>query len=137
MVLRVFRPYTSFVRVTPEGGAPVEMTCLKREGFYECLFPDRSDFFSYTLTFKFGEVVTEPLRDPYSFGPVLGEQDVYFLGEGTHRRLWKTMGAHRREMGGVDGVSFAVWAPNAHRVSVISDISGSDGRDKQIRKHSR
>ena len=135
MVLRVFRPYTSYVHVTPDGDETVEMTCLKREGFYECLFPDRPERFSYTLSFKFGDVVTDPLRDPYSFGPVLGEQDVYFLGEGTHRRLWKTMGAHTRAHEGIDGVTFAVWAPNAFRVSVVGDFNGWDGRVHPMRNH--
>ena len=135
MVLRVFRPYTSYVHVTPDGDETVEMTCMKREGFYECLFQDRPERFSYTLSFKFGDVVTDPLRDPYSFGTVLGEQDVYFLGEGTHRRLWKTMGAHTRAHEGIDGVTFAVWAPNAFRVSVVGDFNGWDGRVHPMRNH--
>jgi len=133
LVLRVFRPFTPWVKVSVEGGDPVEMACLKREGFFECLFPDREERFSYTLEFKFGGIETGPLSDPYSFGPVLGEQDVYYFGEGKHRRLWKTMGAHPRNIDGVDGVAFAVWAPNAHRVSVIGDFNGWDGRVHPMR----
>ncbi|MDH4410008.1 MAG: 1,4-alpha-glucan branching protein GlgB [Verrucomicrobiales bacterium] len=135
MVMRVFRPFTAGVKVSVEGGETIEMKCLHREGFYELLFPDREGPFAYRLIFTFGEVVTDPLVDPYSYGPVLGEQDVYFLGEGTHRRLWKAMGAHPRTFGEVDGVAFSVWAPNAHRVSVIGDFNGWDGRVHPMRNH--
>jgi 1,4-alpha-glucan branching enzyme len=135
MVLRVFRPHSSYVKVTIDGSEPLEMERIHREGFYEAIFPDRTEGFEYSLTFQFGDVVIGPLRDPYSFGPVLGEQDVYFLGEGTHRRLWKTMGAHPRQFNGIDGISFAVWAPNAHRVSVVGDFNGWDGRVHPMRNH--
>ncbi len=135
MVLRVFRPFAAWAKVSVEGGEPVEMARIHREGFYEALFPDREEPFSYRLVFKFGENETEPLVDAYSFGPVLGEQDVHYLGEGTHRRLWKAMGAHPRTIGGIAGATFAVWAPNAHRVSVVGDFNGWDGRIHPMRNH--
>ncbi|MBP9224857.1 MAG: 1,4-alpha-glucan branching protein GlgB [Verrucomicrobiales bacterium] len=135
MVLRVFRPHTSYAKVTLGNGEVLEMTRIHRDGFYETIFPDCKEAFDYRLTFQFGDVVTGPLRDPYSFGPVLGEQDVYFLGEGTHRRLWKTMGAHPRQFDGIDGIAFTVWAPNAHRVSVVGDFNGWDGRVHPMRNH--
>ncbi len=135
MVLRVFRPYTAGVRVLVEGLPPQEMNRLRREGFYELVFPEADRAFAYRLIFTFGEVVTDPLADPYSFGPVLGEQDVYFHGEGTHRRLWEVMGAHPTCLDGIEGVSFAVWAPNAHRVSLIGDFNGWDGRVHPMRNH--
>ncbi len=135
MVLRVFRPHTSYAKVTLGNGEVLEMTRIHRDGFYETIFPDCKEAFDYRLTFQFGDVVTGPLRDPYSFGPVLGEQDVYFLGEGTHRRLWKTMGAHPRQFDGIEGIAFTVWAPNAHRVSVVGDFNGWDGRVHPMRNH--
>jgi 1,4-alpha-glucan branching enzyme len=135
MVLRVFRPFTAGVKVSVEGAEALPMRRVHREGFYEALFPDRDAPFPYRLVFTFGETVTEPLADPYSFGPVLGEQDVHYLGEGTHRRLWKTMGAHPRTIDGVAGATFAVWAPNAHRVSVVGDFNGWDGRVHPMRNH--
>ncbi len=135
MVLRVFRPYSAGVKVQVEGGETLEMSELHRDGFYELVLPDRDGPFGYRLIFQFGETVTEPLVDPYSFGPVLGEQDVYFVGEGTHRRLWKAMGAHPKQCGGIDGVTFAVWAPNARRVSVVGDFNGWDGRVHPMRNH--
>ncbi|WP_062762834.1 1,4-alpha-glucan branching protein GlgB [Falsirhodobacter sp. alg1] len=71
--------------------------------------------------------------DPYRFGPVLGEIDEYLLGEGTHRALWKVLGAHRMVHQGVDGTHFAVWAPNAQRVSVVGDFNIWDGTRHPMR----
>ena len=65
--------------------------------------------------------------DPYRFGPVLGELDEYLLGEGGHRRLWEALGAHPMTIDGVTGTHFAVWAPNAERVSVVGDFNAWNG----------
>ena len=65
--------------------------------------------------------------DPYRFGPVIGEMDEYLLGEGTHRRIWQVLGAHVMHHEGAEGTHFAVWAPNARRVSVVGDsTAGTD-----------
>jgi 1,4-alpha-glucan branching enzyme len=72
--------------------------------------------------------------DPFRFGPVLGELDEYLLGEGTHRRLWKALGAHVITHEGVVGTHFAVWAPNARRVSVVGDFNIWDGRRHPMRR---
>ena len=72
--------------------------------------------------------------DPYRFGPVLGELDEYLLGEGSHRRLWQALGAHAMTHEGVEGVHFAVWAPNAERVSVVGDFNVWDGRRNPMRR---
>ncbi len=72
--------------------------------------------------------------DPYSFGPVLGPVDDFLMGEGTHVRLYDKMGAHLIEHEGASGVHFAVWAPNAQRVSVVGDFNDWDGKRHQMRK---
>jgi 1,4-alpha-glucan branching enzyme len=72
--------------------------------------------------------------DPFRFGPVLGEIDEYLLGEGTHRRLWQALGAHAITHEGVEGTHFAVWAPNAQRVSVVGDFNIWDGRRHPMRR---
>lgn len=72
-------------------------------------------------------------EDPYRFGPALGDLDLYLLGEGTHRRLWQALGAHPVVHEGVAGVRFAVWAPNARRVSVVGDFNAWDGRRAPMR----
>ncbi len=73
-------------------------------------------------------------RDAYAFGPVLGEMDEYLIGEGTHARLWEKLGAHVMEHEGVRGTHFAVWAPNAKRVSVVGEFNGWDGRCHVMRR---
>ena len=72
--------------------------------------------------------------DPYSFGPVLGPMDDYYAAEGTHLRLFDKFGAHAMHHEGVDGVQFAVWAPNARRVSVVGDFNAWDGR-RHVMRH--
>ena len=72
--------------------------------------------------------------DPYSFGPVLGPLDEYLFAEGTHHRLWDRMGAHPIEHQGVEGMHFAVWAPNASRVSLVGGFNHWDGRQHVMRR---
>ncbi len=72
--------------------------------------------------------------DPYLLGPVLGPMDDYYIGEGNHLRLHDRLGAHPMRHEGHDGVHFAVWAPNASRVSVVGDFNGWDGRRHVMRK---
>ncbi|WP_422372319.1 1,4-alpha-glucan branching protein GlgB [Hoeflea sp.] len=71
--------------------------------------------------------------DPYQFGPVLGEMDEHLISEGAHRRLWRTLGARPMTHEGIEGVTFAVWAPNARRISVIGDFNDWDGRRHPMR----
>jgi len=75
------------------------------------------------------------VEDPYRFPSPLGELDLHLIAEGSHRRLYDKIGAHPVRLGGVDGVHFAVWAPNASRVSVIGDFNGWDGRRNVMRFH--
>jgi 1,4-alpha-glucan branching enzyme len=71
--------------------------------------------------------------DPYSFGPVLGPMDDYYIGEGSHLRLFDKLGAHFTTFEGAEGTHFAVWAPNARRVSVIGSFNDWDGRRHVMR----
>jgi 1,4-alpha-glucan branching enzyme len=66
--------------------------------------------------------------DPYRFLPTIGDMDLHLFNEGTHRRLWEVLGAHVRVIDGERGTSFAVWAPNAKRCSVVGEFSRWDGR---------
>ncbi|WP_213880139.1 1,4-alpha-glucan branching protein GlgB [Pseudomonas sp. dw_358] len=77
-----------------------------------------------------GEQVSE---DPYSYGALLGEMDLYLFAEGNHRDLGHALGAQFVQIDGVDGVRFAVWAPNARRVSVVGDFNAWDGRRHPMR----
>ncbi|HEY4193353.1 MAG TPA: 1,4-alpha-glucan branching enzyme, partial [Mesorhizobium sp.] len=73
------------------------------------------------------------VADPYSFGPVLGPMDDYYIAEGSHLRLFDKLGAHLIDHEGASGVQFAVWAPNARRVSVVGDFNEWDGRRHPMR----
>lgn len=74
-------------------------------------------------------------EDPYRFGSTIGEMDLYLFGEGRHERLYDWLGAQVMEVDGVPGVRFAVWAPNARRVSVVGEFNFWDGRHHMMRKH--
>jgi len=89
---------------------------------------------NYRLQGTGADGATWDMEDPYRFGPVLGAIDEYLIGEGTHRALWRVLGAHVRVHEGVPGTHFAVWAPNATRVSVVGDFNGWDGRRHVLRR---
>ncbi|MBH2019748.1 MAG: 1,4-alpha-glucan branching protein GlgB [Burkholderiales bacterium] len=88
---------------------------------------------AYGLQVQWDNYQTALIEDPYRFGPVLGEVDVWLLGEGTHLRPYEILGANQRVMGGVAGASFAVWAPHAARVSVVGDFNYWDSRRHPMR----
>jgi 1,4-alpha-glucan branching enzyme len=127
VVLRAFHPDAVAVDVLVEGEPAASMQALGG-GLYAALLSDRSLPFDYRLRFHFAGGATWERRDPYRFLPVIGDLDLYLLGEGSHRRLWQVLGAHRLVVDGVAGVNFAVWAPNARAVSVNGDFCAWDGR---------
>ena len=75
------------------------------------------------------------VEDPYRFRPTLSGYDLHLLGEGTHYRIYDKLGAHQARLDGVEGIIFAVWAPNARRVSVVGDWNDWDGRRHPMRLH--
>lgn len=103
-------------------------------GFFEGVLAGKPAWIAYRLGASNAGGTWE-IEDAYRFPPVLGQVDDYLIAEGTHRRLWERLGAHAIEHGGVAGVHFAVWAPNAQRVSVVGDFNGWDGRRHMMRKH--
>jgi 1,4-alpha-glucan branching enzyme len=88
---------------------------------------------AYRLRFRFADGSELETYDPYAFPPVLTDYDLYLLGEGTHYRNYDKLGAHIKEIAGIRGVHFAVWAPNAERVSVTGDFNLWDGRTNAFR----
>ena len=83
---------------------------------------------------RYGDGGDYALLDPYGFGPVLGPMDDHYFAEGSHGRLFDKLGAHRLTHEGVEGTHFAVWAPNARRVSVVGDFNRWDGRRAVMRR---
>ncbi len=107
-----------------------ELTRLHPDGFFA---GPVSSHGAYRLRIGEGLAAWET-EDPYSFPPLLGDMDIYLLAEGRHRDFGRCLGAHPATVNGVNGVRFAVWAPNAQRVSVVGDFNGWDGRRHPMRK---
>jgi 1,4-alpha-glucan branching enzyme len=128
VVIRTFRPDAAKVIARPEGGEPVELELRHPGGVFEGKVPGATLPLRYELEVCYSEGGTFTLRDPYAFLPTLGEIDLYLAGEGRHEELYERLGAHIREIDGVPGVAFAVWAPSARSVSVVGDFNSWDGR---------
>lgn len=114
-------------------GEAFPMELLAPEGFVEGLIPKRREVFRYQLraTLHNGEI--RQFYDPYSFLPTLGELDLHLFNEGNDHRIYEKLGAHPRVINEVPGVSFAVWAPNGARVSVVGNFNRWDGRYHPMR----
>ena len=131
--VRAFVPYASRVGVVAaDGTAVADLHRLDDAGFFSGDVPGRSEPFAYRLRVTYGDYTTD-VDDPYRFGPVLGEMDVYLIAEGKHLRLYEKFGAHEMTQDGVAGIAFAVWAPNARRVSVVGSFNDWDGRRHPMR----
>ncbi|WP_409364534.1 1,4-alpha-glucan branching protein GlgB [Burkholderia sp. Bp8998] len=94
--------------------------------------PRRRRPFAYRLRVDWGPH-EQDIEDSYRFAPLVGELDAWLLAEGTHHRPYETLGAHPAEIDDVAGVRFAVWAPNARRVSVVGNFNNWDGRRHMMR----
>jgi 1,4-alpha-glucan branching enzyme len=126
-VVRVFLPDARRVVAVGENGE-CELPRIDAAGLFAGPFDDPR----YRLRAQFGDNEVE-LEDPYRFAPLLTDYDLYLLGEGNHLRLYEKLGAHPVTLDGVTGVGFAVWAPNAQRVSVVGDFNFWDGRRHAMR----
>ncbi len=115
--------------VLPESALPMRQ--LDPQGLFTLLDP-RGSIQPYHLAVRRNGALSF-LADPYAFQPLLSEYDLYLMGEGTHRDAYERLGAHLRQLEGVAGVGFAVWAPNARRVSVVGDFNGWDERANPMR----
>jgi 1,4-alpha-glucan branching enzyme len=129
-VVRVFLPDAATVKVVDDAGQVSELPRIHEAG----LFAGRvaSGDQHYRLQARYGDREVE-MEDAYRFPPILSELDLYLLGEGTHLELHDKLGAHPMRHDGVDGVAFAVFAPNARRVSVVGDFNLWDGRRHAMR----
>ncbi|HFC8832088.1 TPA: 1,4-alpha-glucan branching protein GlgB [Neisseria subflava] len=107
---------------------------IDERGFFVAVLPD--DAPDYALSIRYTED-SEPVieEDPYHFSSALQDMDSWLLAEGKHLRPYEILGAHFAELDGVKGVRFAVWAPNAQRVSVIGEFNNWDGRRHVMRFH--
>jgi 1,4-alpha-glucan branching enzyme len=133
VVIRAVRPDASTIDVRFVEGPRIErMQRRSADGLFELVF-DAASIPDYRLRIGFWNGQMLEIDDPYRYGRVLTDFDLYLLGEGTHYRAYEKLGAHRITVGTTTGVHFAVWAPNAQRVSVVGDFNGWDGRVHQMR----
>jgi 1,4-alpha-glucan branching enzyme len=136
LVVRSFRPDARELSVIdrhrPERRFPGYK--VADEGLFEAPIEDGSERFDYLIEVISWSGDKALFSDPYSYGPLLGELDMHLYAEGNHYEIYEKLGAHLMEVNGHRGVFFAVWAPNAQRLSVVSDFNDWDGRTHPMRK---
>ena len=135
-VVRAFHPAVRSMEIRETAtGALRPMTKRDLAGLYEARVdaPPSAGPPDYRLRLTFPDNHVLEIDDPYRYGRVLSDFDLHLLGEGAHFRLHEKLGAHRITIGSTTGVHFAVWAPNAARVSLIGDFNGWDGRVHPMR----
>lgn len=111
----------------------IEMKEHESSGLFELKFRKKYDTLCYYYSITNKNNTKYDIEDPYSFLPTISDYDLYLFGEGKHYKIYNYLGAHLRNIDGIEGVSFAVWAPNAVRVSVVGDFNNWDGRRHQMR----
>jgi 1,4-alpha-glucan branching enzyme len=134
--IRVFRPDARKIEIVldqhPE--EPIAAQKIQQDGLFCATIRDATRDLPYCLRVTAWDGLHELTRDPYQYGPIMGEVDLHLFAEGQHWRIYDKFGAHVRAIGDANGVYFAVWAPNAQRVSVVGDFNGWDGRVNPMRK---
>lgn len=133
--IRAYQPFAASIEVIDEKGESLgKMEKIDERGFFQKNFDETEEFaYHFKITNDKGhEYMAE---DTYSFPSTIGDIDEYLFAQGNHREIYKKLGSHIMEINGVKGVAFAVWAPNAKRVSVIGSFNNWDGRIDVMRKH--
>jgi 1,4-alpha-glucan branching enzyme len=129
-LIRAFIPWCTRVRLTDTGAT---LQCIEGTDLFEWRGDGSNLPEHYRLTWTDSDGVEWTDYDPYSFPPLIGDLDLHWFGEGRHLHAYRFLGAHFREVDGIDGVLFAVWAPGAERVSVIGSWNRWDGRRHPMR----
>jgi len=127
-VIRLWRPGANQIHFELQG-QQVEAKKIHAAGLFEYSVPTTITASDYRVFHHNGTLS----HDPYAFWPTIGDLDLYLFGKGVHYELYKMLGARLTNHQGVDGVKFAVWAPNAKRVSVVGDFNFWDGRVNPMR----
>ena len=136
LVVRAFLPDAAKVEIHPTHEKTKPKIVLQRiheAGLFEGVTQSANRVYAYDLVVTNHQGRVRRTRDAFSFLPTLGESDLFLFGKGDERRIYEKLGAQLRTIDGVPGVSFAVWAPNAQRVSVVGDFNNWDGRFHPMR----
>jgi len=128
--VRAFRPDATavYVHAADDGEAPTRLRQTDPRGLFEGVVKGATLPLRYELDVRYPDGNSFRMPDPYAFPPTLGELDLHLIAEGRHELLYDHLGAHEREIDGVAGTAFAVWAPAARAVSVVGDFNSWDGR---------
>lgn len=133
-IVRTLQPQAESVALVVEGGSDVlPMLRVHPEGIFEAEIPARKR--RYRLRINHLDGSDQLVEDAYRFPSMLGDLDLYLMGQGSHRDIFRKLGAHPTSLLGVSGTFFGVWAPNASRVSVIGEFNAWDGRRHVMRLH--
>jgi 1,4-alpha-glucan branching enzyme len=138
LVIRTCQVHAAAVEVVrlDAAGQPAGVIPMERRhpaGVFEATFPGERVPFRYRLRRHWGDGSEDEIEDAYRFGRIMGEMDLHLLAEGNDWRLFDKLGSHPTTIDGVAGTYFAVWAPNAERVSVVGDWNRWDGRVHPMR----
>jgi 1,4-alpha-glucan branching enzyme len=133
IVIRTIDPAAEHIAVTRAGSPPVDMTRQHPGGVFEARLAGTATVPDYRLQVTYPGGLTIEVDDPYRFDRVITDFDLYLFGEGKHTRIYDKLGAHPITIGETPGVHFALWAPNARRVSVVADFNAWDGRRHPMR----
>jgi len=132
-IVRTLQPHASKVElIGADGKHLATMESVHKDGLFTAQMPPRIRH--YKLRITRGDHTWEA-EDPYRFPQSLGDLDLYLLGEGSDKRIYEKLGSQVRTLEGVKGTRFAVWAPNASRVSVVGEFNDWDGRRHIMRLH--
>src|ERR1700681_2482098 len=137
LVIRVFRPDAKEVEIvlpSDKGDQRYPAERIQANGFFQALLPGKTRDCNYLVRITRWDGAEQVTRDPYCYGTIMGEMDLHLFAEGNLLEIYEKFGAHPRTIAGDAGVYFAVWAPNAQRVSVVGDFNGWDGRVNPMRK---
>ncbi len=129
VIIRTFRPWADTIHIiNDETKDKVKMDKVDQEGLFEAKLDKNWATVPYHFETKTFDKTKESFADPYIFDPYLSDFDIYLFGEGRHQEIYEKLGAHKREIDGVTGVNFAVWAPNCYKVAVVGDFNRWDTR---------
>ena len=132
-LINAFFPSATQVEVVLRKGKKLSMERVNEAGFYSVIVPGKQKpAYSYQVVYESG--VTQDLEDPYNFPEVITQKDREQFSKGIHYSVYEKLGAHPMKLKGTEGVLFAVWAPNAIRVSVVGDFNCWDGRRHPMRR---
>ena len=136
LAIRIFRPDAQKIDIilNRQANEPIATERIHRDGFFCATVPGAMRDLDYHLRLMTRDGSEQLTRDPYQYGPIMGEVDLHLFAEGQHWKIYEKFGAHPRSVGDTAGVYFAVWAPNAQRVSVVGDFNGWDGRVNPMRR---